>query len=116
MLLKSLVIVLLLLALQVQPASAVNVTCGQCPKAFGHYSKVNSQVSWIAVYNVASITDQGTGTVEVKFQTPMATDKYVVVVSAENTSVAWAWNRQPTGFWISTGMDRKADFVVYGIQ
>ena len=104
---------LFLLRQQPQPAQAAVIVT---PASTGYYTKNASTVNVLAAYNVASIQDQGTGTVQVRFQRPMATDKYVVVVSAENTPVAWAWNRSPTGFWISTGMDRTVDFVVYGIQ
>lgn len=102
------------LGLTATPTTAQAQTTVPQIKAFGSYSKINSQVTWSALFNVAKIEEQGTGTVQVRFQRPMATNKYVVVVSAENTPVAWAWNKQPDSFWISTGMDRTVDFVVYG--
>jgi hypothetical protein len=99
-----------------QPAKAAPASAPQV-KSFGSYRKRASVVTFDALFNVASIQEQGTGTVQVRFQRPMTTNKYVVVVSAENTPVAWAWNRQPDSFWISTGQDdgRAVDFVVYGI-
>lgn len=90
----------------------------QLATAWGEYAPVccNSQAVVQEQYNLRLIERQGTGTVQVHFNTPTSSDRFIVVATnLQSGNQIQVSSKTTDGFWLSTGScECRVSFVVFG--